>query len=87
LGVGRLNKLQANKEAELAVVISDGYQRRGLATELLLRLIHIARDEKLRRIVGEMLRDNLAIQTTLKRLGFSLRVMGDPSSVQALLDL
>jgi acetyltransferase len=87
LGVGRLNKLEANKEAEVAVVVSDEYQRRGLATELLRRLIHFARDEKLTRIVAEMLRDNLAIQTTLKKLGFSLRVMGDPFSVQALLDL
>lgn len=45
LGVGRLNKLQADKAAELAVLISDQYQHRGLGTELVRRLIQIARDE------------------------------------------
>jgi hypothetical protein len=34
-----------------------------------------------------MLRDNLAIQTVFKRLGFRLRLLGDPTSVQAVLDL
>jgi len=87
LGVGRLNKLQADKAAELAVLISDHYQHRGLGTELLRRLIQVARDEKLSRIVAEMLRDNLAIQTTLRRLGFRFRLLGDPTSVQAVLDL
>jgi acetyltransferase len=87
LGVGRLNKLQADREAEVAVVVSDEFQHKGLGTELVRRIIQVARDEKVRRLVAEMLRDNLPIQTTLKKLGFSLRVMEDPSSVQALLDL
>ncbi len=87
LGVGRLNKLQTDKAAELAVLVADQYQHRGLGTELLRRLIQIARDEKLSRIVAEMLRDNLAIQTTLRRLGFRFRLRGDPTSVQAVLDL
>ena len=82
LGVGRLNKLQTDKAAELAVLVADQYQHRGLGTEL-----QIARDEKLSRIVAEMLRDNLAIQTILRRLGFRFRLRGDPTSVQAVLDL
>ena len=87
LGVGRLNKLQADKEAEVAVLVSDQYQHRGLGTELLRRIINVARDEKLSRIMAKMLRDNLAIQTVFKRLGFRLRLLGDPTSVQAILDL
>jgi len=87
LGVGRLNKLQADKEAEVAVLVSDQYQHRGLGTELLRRIINVARDEKLSRIMAKMLRDNLAIQTVFKRLGFRLRLLGDPTSVHAVLDL
>ena len=87
LGVGRLNKLQTDKAGELAVLVADQYQHRGLGSELLRRLIQIARDEKLSRIVAEMLRDNLAIQTTLRRLGFRFRLLGDPTSVQAILEL
>ena len=87
LAVGRLNKLQADKEAEVAVVVSDQCQRQGLATELIRRLIQIARDKKLCRLVAEMLRDNLAIQTIFRKLGFRLRLMDDPASVKAVLDL
>ncbi len=87
LGVGRLNKLQPGKEAEVAVLVSDEYQRRGLATELLRRLIQVARDEKINRILAEMLRDNLAMQTVLKRLGFRMRLLRDPKSIQAVLEL
>jgi len=87
LGVGRVNKMQAINEGEVAVLVSDPYQHRGLGTELLRRLINVARDEKLNRISAEMLRDNLAIQTIFKRLGFRLRFLGDLTSVQAVLDL
>lgn len=87
IGVGRLNKLLAEGEAEVAALISDHYQHRGLGTELLRRLIKIAQDQNLRRLMASVLRDNLAIQTIFKRLGFRLCMMGDPSSVQAILDL
>ena len=87
LGVGRLNKLQADKEAEVAVLVSDQCQHRGLGTELLRRLMKIAKDQELSRIVAEVLRDNLAIQTIFKRLGFRLRLLVDSTSVQAVLAL
>lgn len=87
LGVGRLNKLTPDKEAEVAILISDQYQHRGLGTELLRRLIHIARDQKVCSLVAEMLPDNLAIQTIFKRFGFRLRSMGDPTSVHGVLEL
>jgi len=87
LAVGRLNKLQADGKAEIAVLVSDEYQHKGLGTELLRRLVQVARDEKVRRLVAEMLRDNLAIHTIFKRLGFRLRLVNDPGSVQAILDL
>ena len=87
LGVGRLNKLARDGEAEIAILIADEYQRRGLGTELLRRLIQYAQDEKLSRIVAEIMRDNLAIQIVFKKLGFRLRLQRDPSSVQAVLEL
>lgn len=87
LAVGRLNKRQPGKEAEVAILVSDQYQHRGLGTELLHRLIKVAQDEKLSRITAEILRDNLAIQAIFKSLGFRLHLFGDPSSVQAVLDL
>jgi RimJ/RimL family protein N-acetyltransferase len=47
----------------------------------------VARDEKMRRLSGEILRDNLATQAIFKKVGFKLTLTDDPSSVSALLEL
>jgi len=90
LAVARLNQLPSDHpptEAEVAVLVSDGYQRQGLGTELLRRLIQIAQDMKLSRLVAEVLWDNLAMQAIFHRLGFQLRLPSEGPSVQAVLDL
>jgi acetyltransferase len=87
LAVGRMNKLHAGNEAEIAVLVSDNYQGLGLGNELLRRVIQIARDEKLRRVSAEMLPDNVAMQVITKRLGFKVRAGEDLTSVQSFLDL
>jgi acetyltransferase len=87
IAVGRMNKLHAGNEAEVAVLVSDQYQKLGLGNELLRRVIQIARDEKLTRVSAEMLPDNIAMQIITKRLGFRARAGEDPTSVRAFLDL
>jgi acetyltransferase len=87
IAVGRMNKLHAGNEAEVAVLVSDQYQKLGLGNELLRRVIQIARDEKLARVSAEMLPDNIAMQIITKRLGFRVRAGEDPTSVRAFLDL
>jgi len=87
LGVGRLSKLPENQEAEVAVIVSDECQAQGLGTELLRRLIQIAKAEGLKRLRGEVLRDNITMQTVMKKLGFRLRMMEDPASIHAILEL
>jgi acetyltransferase len=87
LAVGRLNKLLPNNEAEVAILVSDEYQGRGLGGELLRRLVYAARDQKLDRIFAEMLRDNTTMQALLKKAGFRLRLFDDPRSVRAVLQL
>jgi acetyltransferase len=87
LGVGRLNKLHARNEAEVAVLVADEYQNRGLGAELLRRVIGVARDEKLSQLSAEILRENVAMQVVLKRLGFRLQAGADSTSIQAVLKL
>jgi acetyltransferase len=87
LGVGRLIKLDSQNEAEVAILVSDQYQKQGLGTELLRRLIQIARDQKLHRVSGELLRDNLAMQIIVKKLGFRFRLCADGASIPAVLGL
>ena len=87
VGVGRVNKLQGGDEAEIAVLVRDTYQKRGLGLELLRRIIQVARDEKLSRVYSEMLYDNLAMQIISKRLGFQFHTHPDSLSVSAVLEL
>lgn len=87
VAVGRLNKLPDGKSAEIAVLVSDSYQGQGVGKKLLSRLIEIAREQKVTRLVAEMLRDNIPMQAVLKRLGFRLSLLSDPRSVRAVLEL
>jgi acetyltransferase len=87
LAVGRMNKLHAGNEAEVAVLVSDHYQKLGLGNELLRRVVGMARDEKLSRVSAEMLPDNVAMQIITKRLGFKVRASEDLTSLRAFLDL
>ncbi len=87
LGVGRMNKLHARNEAEVAALVSDHYQHLGLGHELLRRIVQIARDEKLSQVSAEMLPDNLAMQTVFRHLGFHVRTDEDLTSIKATLEL
>jgi acetyltransferase len=87
LGVGRLIKLNAKNEAEIAILVSDQHQKQGLGIELLRRTVQFARDEKLSSVSAEMLRDNFTVQNIFRKVGFRLRSLADSSSITAVLDL
>ena len=53
-------------------MISDRFQKQGLGTALLGRLIGIARDEGIGRIVGSILHENLGMRRICEKLGFHL---------------
>src|SRR5215471_1059701 len=72
LGVGRLSKLHGSTTAEFAVVVSDKWQNKGLGTELTKRLIRIAKNEKLTRLVAYTLLENHEMQKMCKKLGFQV---------------
>src|SRR5580700_2270521 len=87
LAVGRLMRLSAQDEAEVAILVSDRYQKQDLGIELLRRLVQIARDQKLKRIRAVLLRDNLAMQNILRKLGFRFCLLRDSPSITAVLEL
>ncbi len=87
LGVGRLSKLPGTADAEFALLINDTHQGRGLGTELLRRLLAIARVEKVARVTAEILADNHDMRRVCEKLGFHLdRTLGDPV-LRAWIDL
>jgi acetyltransferase len=72
LAVGRLSKLHGVNEAEFSMLVSDLYQRQGIGTELLQRLVYIGREEGLERITAEILSENSAMQRVSEKVGFQL---------------
>jgi acetyltransferase len=72
LGVGRLTKIHGTNEAEVAVLVSDNFQGRGLGKELLARLLIVGADEKLTRLTADILPDNRAVMRICEKLGFRL---------------
>jgi acetyltransferase len=85
MAVGRLSKSHSGKEAEFALLVSDPFQRLGLGTELLRRLIEIGRDEGIERITADILPENVAMQRVCEKLGFRLHRATD--LVRAAIDL
>ena len=87
LAVGRMTKLHGTNAAEIALLVRDQYQRRGLGSELLSRLIQIARDERLESLHADMLQENIEMQTLVRNLGFSVTQTADPAILFATLNL
>ncbi len=87
IAVGRMSRLHAGNEAEVAVLVTDKYQKLGLGYELLRRVVEVARIERLSHLSAEMLTDNIAMQLIFRRLGFLIQPGDDMTSVLASLDL
>ncbi|HZT28540.1 MAG TPA: bifunctional acetate--CoA ligase family protein/GNAT family N-acetyltransferase [Bryobacteraceae bacterium] len=84
LGVGRLTKVHGTNDAEVAVLVSDQYQGRGLGKELLARLLIVGADEKLSRLTADILPDNRSIMRICEKLGFSLKHSLEDEVVKAV---
>ena len=87
VAVGRLTRLPGGAEAETAVVVRDSFHNRGLATELLRRLIKFAAQQGIRRLTAEILGENTDMQRICRKVGFELHWAKDNSTVRAVLDL
>ena len=78
--IGRLSKEHAIPSAEFAILVGDHWQRHGLGTELLRRLVEVGRAEGVRRIWADMLAGNTAMRHTAKAAGFTIsETFGEPT--------
>ena len=88
IAIGRLSKLRgAGNEAELAVLVDDRFQFQGLGTELYRRLIAVARDEKLKRVVCTILSENREMRAICLKLGFHLESDLEDGTLKAELEV
>ena len=87
LGVGRLVRQRDEREAELGVVVADRCQGVGLGTELVRRLIEIARCEGIGSIKAAILSENASMVGLAKHFHFRVVRDADLRSMTATLDL
>jgi acetyltransferase len=83
VGVGRLSKTSGTEEARFAILVSDALQGRGLGKELLSRLLAFAADEKLTKVVADILPDNRGGLRICEEVGFTLQRSPDDGGVRA----
>jgi acetyltransferase len=85
VAVGRLARRPAHDDAEFALLVRDDWQRRGLGTELLRRIVDVARRERVAGVGATMLPDNQAMMRIASRLGFEIRC--EPGDAEATASL
>lgn len=88
IAVGRYVTLPNGRTCEFAIVVDDNWHQKGVATELLGRLIEIARDRRLEHMDGIVLRENKGMLKLARQLGFEQQaVLEDPQLVRVSLTL
>jgi len=87
IGMGRLSRVYNKDELEFSLEVRDAFQRRGLGTELLSRLLAIGRDERIRYITAVILPYNHGMLGVCKKLGFHTAFDADDDLMHARLEL
>jgi len=77
LGIGRLSRSTEEGEADFAIVISDPWQKQGLGTGLMEKLVAIGKAEGLSRISGGIMSGNLGMQKVCRKVGYQLHRLAD----------
>jgi GNAT superfamily N-acetyltransferase len=73
--------------AEMAFVVIDAWQGRGVGSILMQHLVHIARDTGLQELAAEVLPQNAAMLKVFGKFGFKPVKSRDPQTVHLALEL
>ena len=88
VGVARFVRSQEDPAvAEVAVAVSDDWQRRGVATLLLYELTTRAREEGIRRFTASVLAENQAALDMMRKLGEARVRHAEQGTVELVMDL
>jgi len=86
-GVARYYLHPETGDAEFALVVGDPWQRRGIGTQLIQRLIAVARERGVRRLVGQVFADNTPMLSLMRKLGFHVPAVTTEEIIKVSLDL
>lgn len=87
VSVARYEGQMGSKQAELAVVVDDALQRRGVGRLMLGRLVDVAREAGVEEIVADVLAHNTAMLSLLHALDIPQRRSRDRGTITVTVDL
>jgi RimJ/RimL family protein N-acetyltransferase len=87
VAVGRFDRAPDASDAEVAFVVADGWQGRGVGTALLRRVISRARQVGVRRLVAQTLSGNQAMLAVFRHSGCTVRERAAQGVVDVTIDL
>ena len=86
VGGGRYIMFEPGR-AEMAFVVIDAWQGRGVGSMLMQHLVKIARDTGLQELTAEVLPENAAMLNVFRKFGFKPVTRRDPQTVHLALEL
>ena len=88
IAVGRLSRFRGeDDEARVSLLVSDRFHGQGIGSELVKRLLDIARAEKIKRIVAVITPENESMQKICRELKFKLTPNKESGMIEAMIEL
>ncbi len=84
IGVARYIINPDRRSCEFAIVVADDWTKRGIGTQLLSRLIAVAKTRGMKLMEGEVLAENRPMIQLVKRLGFTVMQTLDDHTVMQI---
>ncbi len=84
VGVARFHVNAGGYSANFAIVVSDAWQRKGIARRLMGELVQEARRRGIKKLRGIVLRENEAMLDLVRALGFTVEKQPDDPDVYAI---
>lgn len=75
-GIIRLTKIPGTSDAVFALTVKDKWQHKKIGSKLMEKIMHVAKEEKIKHIAAYMLPENFQMEKLCKRFGFSLHPQG-----------
>ncbi len=73
IGIGQYSSNEGTQTAEVALVVRDDFQHKGLGTELFLYLMNIAKKQGLQGFTGEVLVENKIMIKFMEKMGLDIK--------------
>jgi acetyltransferase len=72
IGLGRLSCIEGTRNGLLTALVEDGYQKQGIGSEIVRRLVSIGKTEGYEKIIAKPLENNPAMISIFERQNFKL---------------